>query len=340
MISEVKAQILGVGHALPERRLTNRELEQMVDTTDEWIVERSGIRERRIAERQTSCSDLAYLASLMALKRAGITAAQLDLIIVATATPDMFFPSTACIVQDLLGAQQAAAFDLAAGCTGFVYALDAAHKYLLAEDYQYVLVIGAEILSRIVDYSDRNTCVLFGDGAGAAVIGKGNSEAGLLSSVLGADGSGGKHLTLPAGGSAMPASLETVHNGLHYLKMNGPEIFRFATRITSEISTRVLARAGFTYGDVDLFVPHQANMRIIKTAMKKMNIPAEKTLINLDMYGNTSAACIPVGLSLAEQEGRLKAGDLVLLVAFGAGLTFGGILLRWGSDADVYKQGD
>lgn len=336
----MKAQILGVGHALPERRLTNRELEQKVDTTDEWIVERTGIRERRIAERQTNCSDLAYQASIMALEQAGIAAEQLDLIIVATATPDMFFPSTACIVQDLLGARQAAAFDLSAGCSGFVYALDVAHKYLLAEDYQYVLVIGAEILSRILDYGDRNTCVLFGDGAGAAVVGKGRSQAGILSSVLGADGSGGKHLKVPAGGSAMPASLETVQNRLHYLKMNGPEVFRFATRITAEISARVLDKAGFTYADVDLFVPHQANMRIVKTAMKKMNIPLEKTLINLDMYGNTSAACIPVGLSLAQQEGRLKAGDLVLLVAFGAGLTFGGVLLRWGRDADVCKQGD
>ncbi|HCF50962.1 MAG TPA: 3-oxoacyl-ACP synthase [Syntrophomonas sp.] len=326
----MRAQILSVGHALPERRLTNQELEQMVDTSDEWIIERSGIRERRIADQQTKCSDLAYQASKMALERAGLSAQQLDLIIVATATPDMFFPSTACIVQDLLGATNAAAFDLSAGCTGFVYALDVAHKYLLSEDYQHVLVIGAETLSRILDYRDRNTCVLFGDGAGAAVMGKGTSDYGILSSILGADGSGGKFLNLPAGGSAMPASPETIQNRLHYLKMNGPEVFRFATRITSEISTRVLEKAGFAYSDVDLFVPHQANMRIIKTAMKRMNIPAEKTLINLDMYGNTSAACIPIGLSLAQEEGRLKAGDLVLMVAFGAGLTFGGVLLRWG----------
>lgn len=335
MIRAVKAQILGMGHALPERRLTNRELERMVDTTDEWIIERSGIRERRIADKQTNCSDLAYQSALAALERAGLTAAQLDLIIVATATPDMFFPSTACIVQDLLGAHKAAAFDLAAGCTGFIYALDVAHKYLLAEDYQHVLVIGAEILSRIVDYGDRNTCVLFGDGAGAAVLGKGRSGRGILSSVLGADGSGGQYLSVPGGGSAMPASEETVREGMHYLKMNGPEIFRFATRITAKVSRQVLQKAGLTYADVDLFVPHQANTRIIKTAMKRMNIPPEKTLINLDMYGNTSAACIPLGLSMAEQEGRLKAGDLVLLVAFGAGLTYGGTLLRWGSDRDV-----
>jgi 3-oxoacyl-[acyl-carrier-protein] synthase-3 len=332
VISAVKAQILGVGHALPERRLTNQDLERMVDTSDEWIVERSGIRERRIADQPTKCSDLAYQASVMALERAGLSAQQLDLISVATATPDMYFPSTACIVQDLLGATNAAAFDLSAGCTGFVYALDIAEKYLLAGDYQYILVIGAEILTRILDYQDRNTCVLFGDGAGAAVVGKGSSDYGILSSIIGADGSGAKYLCLPAGGSAMPASLETVQNHLHYVKMNGPEVFRFATRITSEISTRVLQKAGFTYNDVDLFVPHQANLRIIKTAMKRMNIPAEKTLINLDMYGNTSAACIPLGLSQAHEEGRLQPGDLVLMVAFGAGLTFGGILLRWGRD--------
>lgn len=328
----MRAQILGVGHALPERRLTNQELEQMVDTSDQWIVERSGIRERRIADPPTKCSDLAYQAAAMALQRAGIAARQLDLIIVATATPDMSFPSTACIVQDLLGASNAAAFDLEAGCTGFIYGLDVAHKYLLSEDYNYILIIGAEVLSRIINYKDRNTCVLFGDGAGAAVMGKGHDGYGLLSSVIGADGSGARFLTLPAGGTAIPASLETVQNGLHFVQMNGNEVFRFASRILPEISSKVLQKAGYTYSDIDIFVPHQANIRIIKTAMKRMNIPAEKTLINLDKYGNISAACIPVALSQAEEEGRLKAGDLVLLAAFGAGLTYGGGLLRWGRD--------
>ncbi len=328
----MRAQIIGLGYGLPERRLTNQDLEKMVDTSDKWIVERSGIRERRIADQPIKCSDLAYQAAEMAVQRAGISAQQLDLIIVATSTPDMFFPSTACIVQDLLGATNAAAFDLSAGCTGFVYGLDVAHKYLLADDCHYVLVIGAEIISRILDYEDRNTCVLFGDGAGAAVLGKGSDAYGILSSVLGADGSGAAHLSMPAGGTAMPASLETVQNRLHFLRMNGNEIFRFASRITSEISSQVLQKAGYTYSDVDIFVPHQANIRIIRTAMKRMNIPAEKTLINLDKYGNTSAACIPVALFEAEQEGRIKAGDLVLLVAFGAGLTYGGVLLRWGRD--------
>lgn len=330
VISAVRAQILSVGHALPERRLTNQDLEKIVDTSDQWIVERSGIRERRIADQPLKCSDMAYQAAQMALERSGLAAEQLDLIIVATATPDMFFPSTACIVQDHLGAKNAAAFDLSAGCTGFIYGLDVAQKYLLSDDYQYVMVIGAELISRILDYEDRNTCVLFGDGAGAAVLGKGDSNYGMLSSVLGADGSGAGFLSMPAGGTAMPATLETVQNRLHFLQMNGTEIFRFATRITSEISTRVLQKAGYTFSDVDIFVPHQANIRIIKTAMKRMNIPAEKTLINLDKFGNTSAACIPTALSMAYEEGRLKDGDLVLLVAFGAGLTYGGVLLRWG----------
>lgn len=329
---KMKAQILGVGHCMPDRILTNQELEQMVDTTDEWIVERSGVRERRIADPDTNTSDLAYQASLIAIEQAGITAEQIDLIIVGTNTPDMYFPSTGCLVQDRLKATRAAAFDLYAGCTGFVYGLDVAEKYLMSADYQYVLVIGAEVLSRIVDYQDRNTCVLFGDGAGAAVIGKGSSEAGILSSLIGADGSGGKHLFMPGGGTAHPTSHETVDQRMHYIRMNGQEIFRFATKITAEVSDRLLAKAGLTYEDVDIFIPHQANMRIIRTAMKRMNIPPERTLVTLDRFGNTSTACIPVGLSLAVQDGRLKPGDTVLLVSFGAGLTFGGMVLKWGRD--------
>lgn len=329
---KMKAQILGVGHCMPDRILTNRELEQMVDTTDEWILERCGVRERRIADLDTNTSDLAYQASLIAIEQAGITAAQIDLIIVGTNTPDMFFPSTACLVQDRLKATRAAAFDLYAGCTGFVYGLDAAEKYLMSDEYQYILVIGAEVLSRIVDYQDRNTCVLFGDGAGAAVIGKGSSGAGILSSLIGADGSGGKHLFMPGGGAAHPTSHETVDQRMHYIRMNGQEVFRFATKITAEVSDRLLAKAGLTYEDVDVFIPHQANMRIIRTAMKRMNIPPEKTLVTLDQFGNTSTACIPVGLSLAVQDGRLKPGDTVLLVSFGAGLTFGGMVLKWGRD--------
>lgn len=326
----MKIQIYGVGHALPARILTNQELERMVDTNDQWIVERTGIRERRIGAPGTATSDLAYEAAQMALERAGIKAEQVDLIIVATSTPDMLFPSTACLVQERLGAWNAAAFDLSAGCTGFVYALSVAEKFLLSPDNKYILVIGAEMCSRMVDYSDRNTAILFGDGAGAAVVGRGDGGNGILSAYLGADGRGARHLYMPAGGSAIPASHETVENKMHFARMNGQEIFKFATSIIPEVGDRLLGEAGLRYEDIDFFVPHQANLRIIKTAIKRSEIPLEKTLLNIQKYGNMSAACIPVALSEAELEGKLKAGDLVLMIAFGAGLTFGGILLRWG----------
>lgn len=321
---------MGMGHALPERILDNKELEQMVDTDDQWIVERTGIRERRIADPGIATSDLAYQAALMALERAGVKGDQLDLIIVATASPDMLFPATACLVQDKLGAKHAAAFDISAGCTGFIYALSVADKMLLASEYETALVIGAETLSRVTDYTDRNTCVLFGDGAGAAVLGKAESENGILTTYLGSDGSGAEHLCLPAGGSARPASFQTVEDRLHYIKMNGKEIFRFATKITVELSDTILAREGMGYQDVNFFIPHQSNMRIIKTAMKWMNMSEDRTIINVDRFGNMSSACLPVALSIAQEEGRLKPGDIILMVAFGAGLTYGGVLLRWG----------
>ncbi len=328
----MKAQIKGMGHALPERILDNKELEQMVDTTEKWIIERTGIRERRIIDESETTSDIAYRAALMAIENAGIGVDELDLIIVATATPDMILPATACFVQEKLGAWNAAAFDLSAGCTGFVYGITVAEKFLLSPQYNYVLVIGAEAVSRIIDYNDPTTCVLFGDGAGAAVLGRGDSDAGIIASYLGSDGSGTQHLYQPAGGAAQPASQDTVEKGLHFLKMNGNEIFRFATKITVEVSEKMFSMAGIKAEDIDIFIPHQSNMRIIKTAMKRMKIPAEKTIVTVDQYGNMSAACLPVGLSLAAQEGRLKAGDLVLMVAFGAGLTYGGVLLRWGSE--------
>lgn len=328
----MKAQILGMGHALPSKTLTNQELEQMVDTSHKWIVERTGICERRISDKNLSNSDLCCQAAAMALTQSGITAEQLDMIIVATVTPDMPFPATACIVQKKLEAWNAAAFDLGAGCTGFVYALTVAEKFLLASDYNYILVIGVEILSRIVDYTDRNTCILFGDGAGAAVIGKGTGPAGILNTYIGADGRGSDLLYMPAGGSNLPSSIDTVTNRLHYLKMNGNEVFKFATKKMGQISDKLLASSGFDYNDITLFVPHQANLRIIKTAMKHMHISSEKTIINIDQFGNMSAASIPVTLSIAQQEGRLKSGDLILTVGFGAGLTYGGAIIRWGSD--------
>lgn len=325
-------QVWGMGHALPEKVLSNQDLEQMVDTNNEWIVERTGIKERRIADKDTVTSDLCFDAAQIALKRAGIRGEELDLIIVATVTPDMIFPSTACILQERLGALHAAAFDLSAGCTGFIYGMTIAEKFLSCPGYRYALVIGSDILSRVTDFTDRSTCILFGDGAGAAVLAKGNSNSGILSSYLGADGAGAELLCMPAGGSRMSATLETVEQRLHYIKMNGNEIFRFASKIMVEISEKLLAMSELEYKDVDVFVPHQANLRIIKTAMKRMNIPQEKTLINIDKFGNMSAASIPVALSMAYEEGRLEDGQLILAAAFGAGLTYGGILFRWGRD--------
>ncbi|MEN6351380.1 MAG: beta-ketoacyl-ACP synthase III [Syntrophomonas sp.] len=326
----MKAQILGTGHAVPERILTNQELETMVDTSHEWIIERTGILERRIADPGIKNSDLSFAAAQMAMQHANIGPEDLDLIIVGTTSPDMVFPSTACILQDRLGAKNAAAFDLEAGCTGFIYSLTVAEKFLLSPEYKYILVVGVDLCSRFTDYTDRNTCVIFGDGAGAAVVGKSDSGPGIIDTFIGAEGSGGKHLYMPAGGSNLPPTAQTVEQRLHYIKMDGNEIFRFATKMMVKISEKMLTRSGLEYKDVDFFIPHQANIRIIKTAMKRMNIPAEKTLINIHQFGNMSAACIPVGLSTAWQEGRIKDGDLVLMVAFGAGLTYGGILLRWG----------
>lgn len=325
-------QILGIGHCLPERILTNADLEQMVDTSDQWIIERTGIRERRIASSEQATSDLCHEAALMALDKAGIAAEDLDLIIVGTTTPDMPMPSTACILQEKLGAWNAGAFDMEAGCTGFVYALTVAEKFLRTDDYNHILVLGSDLCSRVTDYSDRNTCVIFGDGAGAAVVGKGHGECGICSTYMGADGRGGKHLFIPGGGSAFPASMETVQNRQHYIKMNGNEIFKFAVPIVDKVVQKLMARAGRELSEVDCFVPHQANTRIIKSAVKRCGIPMEKTLVNIEKYGNMSAACIPIALSEAEADGRLKPGDLVLMVAFGGGLTYGGVLLRWGKD--------
>lgn len=330
----MNAQIIGTGYAVPENKLTNEQLEQMVDTNSQWIVERTGIKERRIGEKSLTTSDLCTRAAELALKQAGIKAEQLDLIIVATVSPDMVFPATACIVQEHLGAWNAAAFDLEAGCSGFIYDLAVAEKFLLAPDsrYNYVLVIGGDMLSRITDYEDRNTCILFGDAAGAAVLARGSEKAGILETCIGAEGRGAGFMCIPAGGARQPASIETVQQRLHYMKMEGREVFKFATKVIPEVGNELLSRAGLKYEDVDYFVPHQANIRIIKTAMKHMDLPEEKALIYIDRFGNTSAASIPVALAVAEEEGRLKSGDLILCIGFGAGLTYGGSLIRWGKD--------
>nr|WP_154893608.1 beta-ketoacyl-ACP synthase III [Paenibacillus xylanexedens] len=321
--------VIGTGKYVPEKILTNSDLEKMVDTNDEWIVSRTGIKERHIAAPDQATSDLAYEAAIKALKSAGMTGSDLDLIIVATITPDSAFPSTACILQDKLGAKGAAAFDLSAACSGFVYGLATATSFIQSGMYNNALVIGADCLSRITDYTDRNTCVLFGDGAGAVVIGEVPEGRGFKSFDLGAEGAGGGLLQLEGGGSRLPASAETVENKKHYIYMNGREVFKFAVRVMGTATDEVLRKAGLERTDVDLFVPHQANIRIIQSAMQRLELPEEKVVVNVDKYANTSAASIPLALVEAAEEGRMKAGDTILMVGFGGGLTWGASVLVW-----------
>lgn len=329
MPDTIRPGILGVGRFVPEHVLTNHDLEKMVDTSDEWITTRTGIRERRIAPPGMATSDMAIAAAKAAMDMAGVCAEELDVIIAATVTPDMLFPSTACLVQAALGAWRAAAFDLSAGCSGFVYALSVASQYVAAGAAKRVLVMGAETLSRITDYEDRNTCVLFGDGAGAAVIGAKDGNSGILAFDLGADGGGADLLCVPAGGSRKPTTAETLASRGHFIKMEGKQVFRFAIRVVEESVITVLKKAGADVGDIDLFIPHQANVRIIDYAVEKLGIPREKVFVNLDRYGNTSAASIPIALSEAVEQGRVGPGSLVVMVGFGAGLTWGSCALRW-----------
>jgi len=321
--------IIGTGKYVPEKILTNSDLEKMVDTNDEWIVSRTGIKERHIAAPDQATSDLAYEAAIKALESAGMTGSDLDLIIVATITPDSSFPSTACILQDKLGAKGAAAFDLSAACSGFVYGLASATSFIQSGMYNNALVIGADCLSRITDYTDRNTCVLFGDGAGAVVVGEVPEGRGFKAFDLGAEGAGGSLLQMEGGGSRLPASAETVENKKHYIYMNGREVFKFAVRVMGTATIEVLRKAGMERTDVDLFVPHQANIRIIQSAMQRLELPEEKVVVNVDKYANTSAASIPLALVEAAEEGRMKAGDTVLMVGFGGGLTWGASVLVW-----------
>ncbi|MRN55214.1 beta-ketoacyl-ACP synthase III [Paenibacillus monticola] len=321
--------IIGTGKYVPEKILTNSDLEKIVDTNDEWIVSRTGIRERHIAAPHEATSDLAYEAALKALASAGMNAEELDLIIIATVTPDSSFPSTACILQDKLGAKNAAAFDLSAACSGFVYSLATAVGFIQNGMYNNALVIGADTLSRITDYTDRNTCVLFGDGAGAVIVGEVPEGRGFQSFDLGAEGSGGHLLKLEAGGSRLPASEQTVADKKHFIYMNGRDVFKFAVRIMGSATERVLTKAGLVKEDIDLFVPHQANIRIIHSAMQRLDLPPEKCVINVDKYANTSAASIPLALVEAAEEGRMKEGDTVLMVGFGGGLTWGAAVIIW-----------
>jgi 3-oxoacyl-[acyl-carrier-protein] synthase-3 len=323
------AHIVGWGKYVPGRVLTNDELSRMVDTSDEWIRTRTGIRERHIAEDGETTASTAIQVARQALEVAGLHPAQLDLIIVATVTPDYIFPAAACLVQDALGATHAVAFDLSAGCSGFIYGLSIAAHLVSAGAYQTALVIGAETLSRITDWADRDTCVLFGDGAGAVLLQAGEDEGGVLATLLGADGSGGDLLRLPAGGSRNPASHQTVAEGLHFIQMKGREVFRFAVRVMPAATQQVLEMAGLSLADLKLLIPHQANQRIIEAAARALDLPPEAVYSNLERYGNTSAASIPIALSEAVEEGRIQPGDLVVCVGFGAGLTWGAAAIRW-----------
>ncbi|MBC8588254.1 beta-ketoacyl-ACP synthase III [Paratissierella segnis] len=321
--------ISGVGSFVPEKVLTNFDLSQIVDTNNEWIVERTGIEERRIAAKDIATSDLATESALNALKDSKTRPEEIDLIIVATATPDHSFPSTACIVQKNIGATKAAAFDMSVGCTGFVYALITGANFIQTGAYEKVLIIGAETLSKIVDWVDRNTCVLFGDGAGSCVLERCEDGYGILSYELGSDGNNGDALILPAGGSRMPASIETVTDRLHSIKMDGKEVFKFAVRVMEKASLNVLENVHLKLEDLDFLIPHQANVRIIDAARKKLNIDENKVCINLNKYGNMSSASIPVSLDEVIKKNRIKKGDLIVMVAFGAGLTWGSIAIKW-----------
>ncbi|MDH7576813.1 MAG: beta-ketoacyl-ACP synthase III [Bacillota bacterium] len=321
--------ITGLSKHLPDRKLTNADLEKMVETTDEWIASRTGIKERRIAAPDEPSSSLALKAAQKALLQAKIEPEQIDLIIVATVTPDMFFPSTACLIQAGLGAKRAAAFDIEAACPGFIYACAVGSQFIATGMYDCVLVVGVDTLSKIINWKDRNTCVLFGDGAGAAILRPGPAQDGFLSFVLGADGSGENFLKIPAGGSRYPASADTIANQLHTIHMHGNEVFKFAVRAMPEAALESLDRAGLKADQVDLLIPHQANLRIIEAARKRIGLPPEKIFVNLEKYGNTSAASIPVALTEAVEEGRIKEGSIVVLTAFGAGFTWAACTLRW-----------
>jgi 3-oxoacyl-[acyl-carrier-protein] synthase-3 len=327
-MTERHANIVGWGKFTPEQVLSNTDLERMVETTDEWIVQRTGIRERRIVSPSENTSDMAIAAARDALTMADVKARDLGLIIVATSSPDYLTPPVSSQIQHALGARNVGAFTLVAGCAGFVYALTTAQQYIDNGVCDNVLVIGVELLSRFVDYTDRSTCVLFGDGAGAVVLQVSDEPAGVLSSVLGSDGSGAEYLILPAGGTAVPPTHDSIDQGLHKLKMNGNQVFRFASRIIGKALRQVIQEAGLTSDDIDLFIPHQANLRIINSAAKYVGFPEEKIFINIDRYGNTSAASIPIAMVEAFEQGRAKVGDTLAFVAFGAGLSWAAAVVK------------
>ncbi|MFL6278836.1 MAG: beta-ketoacyl-ACP synthase III [Vicinamibacterales bacterium] len=323
-------KISGLATYVPPKVLSNADLEKMVDTSNEWILQRTGIRERHIVDDGVATSDLAKEAAIGAMRQAGVSPDQIGFIVVGTTTPDTIFPSTACMLQNKIGARRAWGFDLGAACSGFTYALTTGMQMIATGAHDHVLVVGADVMSSIIDYTDRTTCVLFGDGAGAVVLSAAaDGEPHILDFAHEIDGSGGPALCMPAGGSKLPASHDTVDNRLHYVKQDGATVFKFAVKKTEEICKRVLERNHLTGADLDLFVSHQANRRIITAAAERLGLPEEKVVINLEMYGNTTAATIPLALADAMRQKRLKKGSLVLLTSVGAGFTVGAVLLRW-----------
>ncbi|MHC4267387.1 MAG: beta-ketoacyl-ACP synthase III [Planctomycetota bacterium] len=324
-----KASITGVGSFLPKKVLTNDELSKVLDTTDEWITKRTGIRERRIVENGVAASDLAIEASLRALDDANVLPSDIDLIVTSTITPDCLFPSTSCYLQEKIGAKNAGAFDILAACAGFVYALSVANSFVVSGAMKTVLVVGSECLSKITDYTDRSTCILFGDGAGAVVVQKGNGKREIAATHLGSDGSQAELLMLPAGGSKLPTSRETLDSRSHFIKLKGKEVFKLAVNNMIDVVTKAAAENNMRVEDIDLIIPHQSNIRIIEAAMERLKLSREKAYINIDRYGNTSSASIPIAIDEIEKAKMLKSGDTVLLVAFGGGLTWSSSIIKW-----------
>ena len=325
-----RTKITAVSHYLPERRVTNKDFEKTLDTSDQWIFERTGIRERRFVEKGVGTSDLAAKAAKQLLQQRGIEASELDLIVVGTVTPDMFFPSTACLVQTKIGAKNAWGFDLSGACSGFIYALTTGAQFIATGAHKKVLVIGADVMTSIVDPEDRTTCVLFGDGAGAVLLEPcEGDERGIIDSIMRSDGAGGQYLYMPAGGSLNPASAETVKKKMHYVQQDGKNVFKYAVRGMADVSHEILLKNSIDSKDVKLYIPHQANLRIIQAAVDRMKLDSSRVAINIDRFANTTAATIPICISEAAENKSLKKGDLVLLASFGAGFTWGSLLFSW-----------
>ncbi len=330
MNKPIRAKISALGTYVPPRLLTNADLERMVDTNNEWIMSRVGIRERHIAEKGVASSDLAVQASRKALAQRGMEPSQIEAIVLGTVTPDMFFPSTACVVQDKLGAKGAWGFDLSAACSAFLYSLQVGAQFIASGAHKRVLAIGADVMSSIIDYTDRATCVIFGDGAGAAILEPAeNDSEGLIDFIHEVDGSGGQFLYMPGGGSLHPTSKETIAKKMHYVHQDGQQVFKFAVRKQTELCLRLLDRNGLKGSDIDVFIPHQANLRIINATAERLGLRPESVIINIDRYGNTTAGTIPLAMGTAIEEGKLKKGSLVLLASVGAGFTIGATLMRW-----------